>query len=77
MAGFRLPNVLKNVLPNAASAGYLENVSRGEYRLNPVGYNLVDLSLNDLSDFSTTKTNFFPRDAGVFCTTGTAWRIGS
>jgi hypothetical protein len=41
MAGFRLPAMLKNVLPNAASAGYLENVSRGEYRLNPVGYNLV------------------------------------
>jgi hypothetical protein len=41
MAGFPLPSVLRNVLPNAASAGYLENVSRGEYRLNPVGYNLV------------------------------------
>lgn len=41
MAGFPLPSVLRNVLPNAAAAGYLENVSRGEYRLNPVGYNLV------------------------------------
>ena len=41
MAGFPLPSVLRNVLPNVASAGYLENVSRGEYRLNPVGYNLV------------------------------------
>jgi hypothetical protein len=41
MAGFPLPSVLRNVLPNAASAGYLENISRGEYRLNPVGYNLV------------------------------------
>lgn len=41
MAGFPLPKVLRNVLPNAAAAGYLENVSRGEYRLNPVGYNLV------------------------------------
>lgn len=41
MAGFPLPSVLRNVLPNAAAAGYLVNVSRGEYRLNPVGYNLV------------------------------------
>jgi hypothetical protein len=41
MAGFPLPSVLRNVLPHASSAGYLENVSRGEYRLNPVGYNLV------------------------------------
>jgi hypothetical protein len=41
MAGFPLPSVLRNVLPNASAAGYLENVSRGEYRLNPVGYNLV------------------------------------
>lgn len=41
MAGFPLPSVLRNVLPNVSAAGYLENVSRGEYRLNPVGYNLV------------------------------------
>lgn len=41
MAGFPLPGAPRNVLPNTAAAGYLENVSRGEYRLNPVGYNLV------------------------------------
>jgi len=41
MAGFPLPRVLKNVLSNAFAAGYFDNVSRGEYRLNPVGYNLV------------------------------------
>jgi hypothetical protein len=41
MAGFPMPRVLKNALTNATAAGYLENVSRGEYRLNPVGYNLV------------------------------------
>lgn len=41
MAAFPLPGSLKNALTNAAAAGYLENVSRGEYRLNPVGYNLV------------------------------------
>lgn len=41
MAAFPLPSAIRNVLPNAAAAGYLENVNRGEYRLNPVGYNLV------------------------------------
>ncbi len=41
LAGFRLPKNLQNTLVNAATAGYLDNVSRGEYRLNPVGYNLV------------------------------------
>jgi hypothetical protein len=41
MARFPLPRAPQSALPNAAAAGYLENVSRGEYRLNPVGYNLV------------------------------------
>lgn len=41
MAAFPMPRVPKNALTNAAQAGYLENVSRGEYRLNPVGYNLI------------------------------------
>ena len=41
MAQFPLPRVPKNALTNASQAGYLENVARGEYRLNPVGYNLV------------------------------------
>jgi hypothetical protein len=41
MARFPMPRAPQSALPNAAAAGYLENVSRGEYRLNPVGYNLV------------------------------------
>jgi hypothetical protein len=41
MAGFPMPRAPNSAIPNAAAAGYLENVSRGEYRLNPVGYNLV------------------------------------
>jgi len=41
MAAFPLPSALRNVLTNATAAGYMENVGRGEYRLNPVGYNLV------------------------------------
>lgn len=45
MAGFPLPSVLKNALLNAEQAGYLQKVNRGEYKLNPVGYNLVAHSL--------------------------------
>lgn len=41
IAGFRLPRQPRQTLPNAAAAGYLDNAGRGEYRLNPVGYNLV------------------------------------
>jgi hypothetical protein len=41
IARFPLPRAPQQALPNAVAAGYLENVSRGEYRLNPVGYNLV------------------------------------
>lgn len=41
MARFPLPRSPQSALPNAVAAGYLENVARGEYRLNPVGYNLI------------------------------------
>jgi hypothetical protein len=41
LAAFPMPRAPSSAIPNAAAAGYLENVSRGEYRLNPVGYNLV------------------------------------
>ena len=45
LARYPLPRAPQSALPNAVAAGYLENVSRGEYRLNPVGYNLVVHSL--------------------------------
>lgn len=41
MAAFRLPSHPRYTLWNATAAGYLENAGPGEYRLNPVGYNLV------------------------------------
>jgi hypothetical protein len=41
LANFPMPRAPHSAIPNAAAAGYLQNVSRGEYRLNPVGYNLV------------------------------------
>jgi hypothetical protein len=40
-AGFRLPKSIRQALPNAAAAGYFDPAGAGQYRLNPVGYNLV------------------------------------
>ena len=44
-ANYPLPKFPVVTLAHAASAGYLDQVSRGQYRLNPVGYNLVVHSL--------------------------------
>lgn len=40
-AGFKLPQSLAQTLPNATAAGYFDSVGNGQYKLNPVGYNLV------------------------------------
>jgi hypothetical protein len=40
-AGFKLPKVISQALPNAAAAGYFDSTGNDLYRLNPVGYNLV------------------------------------
>jgi hypothetical protein len=41
-AGFKLPSSPKMTLVNAKNAGYLESTgTAGQYKLNPVGYNLV------------------------------------
>lgn len=40
-AGYPLPNDLGQVLRDSKRAGYLEAPSRGLYKLNAVGYNLV------------------------------------
>jgi hypothetical protein len=40
-ANFPLPKSLKQIMPNAAKAGYFDALGDGKYRLNPVGYNLV------------------------------------
>lgn len=41
IAEFRLPTKPKFTLPNTKGAGYLDAIGTGEYKLNPVGYNLV------------------------------------
>lgn len=40
-ARYELPKKLEQVLVDSKRAGYVESVSRGEYRLTRVGYNLV------------------------------------
>lgn len=40
-ADFPLPKVSKQTLINAATAGYLDSIGNGKYKLNPVGHNLV------------------------------------
>jgi len=40
-AGYPLPSEKQFTLPNAKKAGYLESTSRGKYKLNSVGHNLV------------------------------------
>ena len=38
---FQLPRRLQQTLPNAKAAGYFDSLAGGQYKLNPVGYNLV------------------------------------
>lgn len=40
-AGFALPGQPRFTLVNAKNAGYLDSTGGGQYKLNPVGYNLV------------------------------------
>jgi hypothetical protein len=44
-ANYRLPTRIATTLNNAAAAGYFDRAARGEYRLNPVGFNLVTQTL--------------------------------
>lgn len=39
--GYPMPSRVAQVLIDAKGAGYFDAVSRGTYRLNPVGYNLI------------------------------------
>jgi hypothetical protein len=40
-AGYPLPKQPRVTLANATNAGYFDSAGGGQYRLNPVGYNLV------------------------------------
>ncbi len=55
-AGWRLPKVISQVLVDTKRAGYLDATSQaGEYRLNPVGYNLVAHTLSGESPPNLSK----------------------
>jgi hypothetical protein len=56
-AGFPLPARSRNALFNAKAAGYLEEATtRGEYKLSPVGYNLVKHRLPRSGDRSGSSS---------------------
>ncbi len=40
-AGYKLPKVVRQLLPDGKFAGYFEHSGNGFYKLSPVGYNLV------------------------------------
>jgi hypothetical protein len=44
-AAFKLPGNIGQVLIDSKKSGYVESTSRGQYKLTPVGYNLVVHSL--------------------------------
>jgi hypothetical protein len=44
-AGYKLPKKIEQVLVDCKAAGYFETISRGEYKLTRVGYNLVTHSM--------------------------------
>ena len=56
IAEFRLPSQLAFTLPNAKKAGYLDSAGTGEYKLNPVGYNLVVHSMPRSDQPSAKRT---------------------
>jgi hypothetical protein len=49
-AGFKLPSSAKMTLVNAKNSGYLKSIGEGQYKLNPVGYNLVVHNLPSRSE---------------------------
>jgi len=55
-AGFKLPSSAKMTLVNAKNSGYLKSVGEGQYRLNPVGYNLVVHNLPSRTEKAPRRT---------------------
>jgi hypothetical protein len=44
-AAYPLPKAIRQLLPDAKSSGYFDSLGHGAYKLNAVGYNLVEHSL--------------------------------
>ncbi|HEV7683503.1 MAG TPA: hypothetical protein VGO68_15350, partial [Pyrinomonadaceae bacterium] len=56
IAEFKLPAQQKFNLNNAKNAGYLDSAALGEYKLNPVGYNLIVHSMPHSGKSSSKKS---------------------
>jgi hypothetical protein len=56
-AGYRLPSTPRLTLHQAKNAGYIDSASHGQYKLNPVGYNLVVHGLPSESSRTAKKTS--------------------
>jgi len=54
-ADYKLPQHIKMTLPQAKDAGYFDLADRGEYKLNPVGYNLVAHNLPRINKVAVRK----------------------
>ncbi|MGH3010026.1 MAG: hypothetical protein ACRDLM_11560 [Gaiellaceae bacterium] len=54
-AQYRLPQRIDKALHNAAAAGYFDRTGRGEFRLNPVGFNLVTHGLPRTTGQATSR----------------------
>ena len=54
---FPLPNRVRMTLVNAKTAGYFDSTNEGEYKLNPVGYNLVVHSMPRTSGVSSGRSS--------------------
>lgn len=61
IAEFPLPGKPQFTLPNAKNAGYLDAAGNGEYKLNPVGYNLIVHSLPRKDGAAPRQRNKTPR----------------
>lgn len=55
-AGYPLPSKKQFTLVNAKKAGYLEGTTRGKYKLNSVGYNLVAHNMPRTNSSGLAKT---------------------
>jgi len=55
-AGFKLQSSARMTLVNAKNSGYLKSVGEGQYKLNPVGYNLVVHNLPSRSEKPRRQT---------------------
>jgi hypothetical protein len=65
-AGFRLPSSPRLTLHQGKNAGYLDQATRGHYKLNPVGFNLIEHGLPAASGSSGSATAArSPRAAGT------------